>query len=85
MIGNNVLFFICLLQEKFAYFDINQYGKFVLDRLDTVQKASQKKEKVTAFAEVMEDRQIHEVSRYFLATLQLVSFLNVLYCFCCIV
>eukprot|EP00057_Strongylocentrotus_purpuratus_P021421 XP_011675895.1 PREDICTED: condensin-2 complex subunit H2 isoform X1 [Strongylocentrotus purpuratus] len=64
-------------EEKFAYFDINQYGKFVLDRLDKVQKESQKKEKVTTFCEVMEDRQIHEVSRYFLATLQLANNYNV--------
>ncbi|XP_041471941.1 condensin-2 complex subunit H2-like isoform X2 [Lytechinus variegatus] len=64
-------------EEKFAYFDINEYGKFVLERLDNVQKASQKKEKVMTFAEVMEDRQIHEVSRYFLATLQLANNYNV--------
>lgn len=65
-------------EEKFAFFDINQYGKFVLDKLDTIQKnETEKKEKVTTFAQVMEDRQINEVSRYFLATLQLANNYNI--------
>ncbi|XP_072172013.1 condensin-2 complex subunit H2-like [Diadema setosum] len=67
-------------EEKFAFFDINEYGGFVLDKLSQLEKKQGKKkpkEQPTPFARVVEDKQIHEVSRYFLATLQLANNYNV--------
>ncbi|XP_038047041.1 condensin-2 complex subunit H2-like [Patiria miniata] len=64
-------------EEKFGFFDIHEYGTIVLDRLEEVEKKEQKTGQAIPFSKLMEDRHAHDISRLFLATLQLANVYNV--------
>lgn len=57
------------IQEEQGFFDIHEYGSTVLSRL---QKCTSKTKDKVQFSKVVEDSEIYDISRMFLATLQLV-------------
>ena len=66
----------------FGFFDIHEYGTIVIDRLEEVEKKEVTNQAIP-FSKLVENRRAHDISRLFLATLQLVkkSFLRVYYLF----
>ncbi|KAJ8023589.1 Condensin-2 complex subunit H2 [Holothuria leucospilota] len=61
-------------EEEQGFFDIHEYGTTVLSRL---QKCTNKTTDKVQFSKVVEDTEIYDISRMFLATLQLANNYNV--------
>ncbi|XP_022089287.1 condensin-2 complex subunit H2-like isoform X2 [Acanthaster planci] len=64
-------------EEKYGFFDIHEYGTIVLDKLEAVEHKEKTGKRAVPFSKLMEDRQAHDISRLFLATLQLANNYNV--------
>ncbi|XP_033645656.1 condensin-2 complex subunit H2-like [Asterias rubens] len=64
-------------EEKFGFFDIHDYGTIVINRLEEVQQKEKTSNQSIPFSKLVEDQRAHDISRLFLATLQLANAYNI--------